>query len=54
MKTLLPASDEVLVALALLSQTDVHSREVVESIPQLDDCQVHAMVMPREVGRNVF
>ena len=47
-------TDEVLVALAVLSQRDDNCRRAVESLPLLDGCQVHATVMLSEVDRKIF
>jgi uncharacterized protein (UPF0371 family) len=47
-------TDEVLVALAVLSQHDENCRRALESLPLLDGCQVHATVMLSEVDRKIF
>jgi uncharacterized protein (UPF0371 family) len=47
-------TDEVLVALAVLSQTDDNCRRALESLPLLDGCQVHATVILSEVDRKIF
>lgn len=47
-------TDEVLVALAVLSQHDENCRKALEMLPQLKGCQVHATVMLREVDRKTF
>ena len=47
-------TDEVLVALSILSLTDEKCRRALETLPQLDGCQVHATVMLSEVDRKIF
>ena len=47
-------TDEVLVALAVLSQHDENCRRALESLPLLYGCQVHATVMLSEVDRKIF
>ncbi len=47
-------TDEVLVALAVLSQKDDNCRKALETLPLLDGCQVHATVMLSEVDRKIF
>lgn len=47
-------TDEVLVALAVLSQHDENCRKALEQLPQLNGCQVHATVMLNEVDRKIF
>jgi uncharacterized protein (UPF0371 family) len=47
-------TDEVLVALAVLSEHDENCRRALESLPLLDGCQVHATVMLSEVDRKIF
>lgn len=47
-------TDEVLVALAVLSQKDDNCRRALEMLPMLDGCQVHATVMLSEVDRKIF
>ena len=47
-------TDEVLVALAVLSQHDDNCRKALDSLPLLDGCQVHATVMISEVDRKIF
>ena len=47
-------TDEVLIALAVLSQTDENCRKALECLPLLDGCQVHATVMLSEVDRKIF
>ena len=47
-------TDEVLVALSVLSQHDENCRRALETLPLLDGCQVHATVMLSEVDRKIF
>ncbi|MBR3716996.1 MAG: DUF1846 domain-containing protein [Bacteroidaceae bacterium] len=47
-------TDEVLVALSVLSQHDENCRRALEALPLLDGCQVHATVMLSEVDRKIF
>jgi uncharacterized protein (UPF0371 family) len=47
-------TDEVLVALSVLSQHDENCRHALEQLPQLQDCQVHSTVMLSEVDRKIF
>ena len=47
-------TDEVLVALSVLSQHDDNCRCALEQLPQLRDCQVHSTVMLSEVDRKIF
>ena len=47
-------TDEVLVALALLSESDENCRKAIATLPQLDGAQVHTTVMLSEVDRKVF
>jgi uncharacterized protein (UPF0371 family) len=47
-------TDEVLVALSVLSQHDENCRKALEQLPQLRDCQVHSTVMLSEVDRKIF
>ncbi len=47
-------TDEVLIALAVLSQHDDNCRRALDTLPQLDGCQVHATVMLGEVDRKIF
>lgn len=47
-------TDEVLVALAVCSQQDDNCRKALDSLPQLNGCQVHATVMLSEVDRKIF
>ena len=47
-------TDEVLVALSILSLLDDNCRLALESLSQLDGCQVHTTVMTSEVDRKIF
>ena len=47
-------TDEVLVALSMLSTTDENCRKALECLPQFDGCQVHTTVMLSEVDRKIF
>ena len=47
-------TDEVLVALSVLSQNDEQCRKALAQLPQLRDCQVHSTVMLSEVDRKIF
>ena len=47
-------TDEVLVALSLLSLTDDKCRRALAQLPELYGCQVHSTVMLSEVDRKVF
>ena len=47
-------TDEVLIALALASRSNLKARESLEQIPKLKGCQVHTSVMLTEVDRHVF
>ncbi len=47
-------TDEVLVALAVLSQHDENCKKALECLPLLDGCQVHATAMLSEVDRKIF
>ena len=47
-------TDEVLVALSILSPNDENCRKALACLPQLDGCQVHATVMLSEVDRKIF
>ena len=47
-------TDEVLVALSVLSQTDEQCRRALEQLPRLRGCQVHSTVMLSEVDRKIF
>ena len=47
-------TDEVLVALAVLSPTNENCRRALEQLPELQGCQVHSTVMLGEVDRKIF
>ncbi len=47
-------TDEVLVALSMLSISDENCRRALEVLPQLKGCQVHSTVMLSEVDRKIF
>lgn len=47
-------SDEVLVALSVLSKRNPDCRKALEQLPQLEGCQVHSTVMLGEVDRKIF
>ena len=47
-------TDEVLVAISMLSLQDENCRKAIDCLPQLRGCQVHCTVMLAEVDRKVF
>ena len=47
-------TDEVLVALSVLSTNDENCRRALEVLPQLSGCQVHTTVMLGEVDHKIF
>ena len=47
-------TDEVLVALSILSNTDDNCSKALEQLPKLKGCQVHSTVMLSEVDRKIF
>ena len=47
-------TDEVLVALSVLSNVDERCRQALEQLPKLRGCQVHCTVMLSEVDRKIF
>ena len=47
-------TDEVLVALSMLSITDENCRRALEQLPKLNGCQVHSTVMLSEVDQKIF
>ena len=47
-------TDEVLVALSVLSTHDENCRRALEQLPKLRTCQVHTTVMLSEVDRKIF
>lgn len=47
-------TDEVLVALSVLSRTDDNCRRALAALPQLRGCQMHSTVMLGDVDRRIF
>lgn len=47
-------TDEVLVALSMLSINDENCRKALDQLPKFDGCQVHSTVMLSEVDRKIF
>ena len=47
-------SDEVLVAISMLSRTDENCRKALDALPLFEGCQVHSTVMLSEVDRKTF
>ena len=47
-------TDEVLVAISMLSEQDENCRKALEQLPKLDGCQVHSTVLLSEVDRKIF
>ncbi len=47
-------TDEVLVALSMLSLNDDNCRKALDCLPQLDGCQAHSTVMLSEVDHKIF
>ena len=47
-------TDEVLIALSVLSQHDDKCRRALTQLPELRGCQVHCTVMLSEVDRKIF
>ena len=47
-------SDEVLVALSVLSEQDANCRHALEQLPKLRGCQMHATVILSEVDQKIF
>jgi uncharacterized protein (UPF0371 family) len=47
-------TDEVLVALSMLSLWDENCKKALEGLPQLKGCQVHSTVMLSEVDQKIF
>ena len=47
-------TDEVLVALSVVSESDERCRRALEQLPRLQGCQVHSTVMLSEVDRKIF
>jgi len=47
-------TDEVLVAISMLSNHDENCRKALEQLPKFNGCQVHSTVMLSEVDRKIF
>ncbi len=47
-------TDEVLVALSVLSQTDENCKKALEQLPKLRGCQAHFTIMLGEVDQKIF
>ena len=47
-------TDEVLVALSMLSLNDENCRKALECLPQLNGCQAHTTVMLSEIDHKIF
>jgi uncharacterized protein (UPF0371 family) len=47
-------TDEVLVAISMLSNQDENCRKAIDQLPNLRGCQVHSTVMLSEVDRKIF
>ena len=47
-------TDEVLIALSVLSPENENCRKALEVLPQFVGCQVHSTVMLSEVDRKIF
>ena len=47
-------TDEVLVALSMLSNQDMNCRRALQQLPKLNGCQVHSTVMLSEVDQKIF
>ena len=47
-------TDEVLVAISMLSITDDNCRKALDQLPKLNGCQVHCTVMLSEVDHKIF
>ena len=47
-------TDEVLIALSVLSPENENCRKALEVLPQFEGCQVHSTVMLNEVDRKIF
>lgn len=47
-------SDEVLVALSVLSESDEHCRQALQQLTRLRGCQAHSTVMLGEVDQRIF
>ena len=47
-------TDEVIVALSVLSEQEENCRRALEQLPKLRDCQVHSTVMLSDVDQRIF
>ena len=47
-------TDEVLVAISMLSNEDENCGRALQQLPKLNGCQVHSTVMLSEVDRKIF
>ena len=47
-------TDEVLVALSVLSENDEYCLKALQQLPKLRGCQVHCTVMLSEVDQKIF
>ena len=47
-------TDEVLVAISLLSNTDDNCKQALDQLPKLQGCQIHSTVMLSDVDQKVF
>ena len=47
-------TDEVLVAISLLSNRDENCRKAIDQLPKLNGCQIHSTVMLSEVDQKIF
>ena len=47
-------TDEVLIALAMLSLSDENCKKAIDHLPMLSGCQVHTTVMLSEVDKKIF
>ena len=47
-------TDEVLVAISMLSKSDDNCRRAIEQLPKFKGCQVHTTVMLSEVDKKIF
>ena len=47
-------TDEVLVAISMLSSTEENCKKAIAQLPKLKGCQVHSTVMLSEIDRKIF
>lgn len=47
-------TDEVLVAISMLSNQDINCKKALEQLPNLAGCQVHSTAMLSEIDRKIF